>query len=168
MNYISYLVVLFFQWMSFCREQNRKLYLAENIRCNSWNWQKTWRACWNTILESQPENKSFDRNIILNDIPTEKTYTQFLHKLSFFYSPFKRCFYWMFFNSFRELNRLRKEINRLLSKEMSNVYLKVTIGKKWRIQNFDFLRLKSLSPGQYLTRSNSRRYHWIFKLLVAT
>ena len=33
----------------------------------------------------------------------------------------------MLFNSFREINKLRKEINRLLSKGMSNIYLKVTI-----------------------------------------
>ena len=31
------------------------------------------------------------------------------------------------FNSIKEINRLRKEINRLLSKGMSNIYLKVTI-----------------------------------------
>ena len=35
----------------------------------------------------------------------------------------------MFFNSVIEINRLRKEINRLLSKGMSNIYLKVTIDK---------------------------------------
>ena len=33
-------------------------------------------------------------------------------------------------------------------------------------QNFDFLGLKNLSPGQFLESSNSRRYHWILKLLV--
>ena len=33
------------------------------------------------------------------------------------------------FNSINEMNRLRKEINRLLSKGMSNIYLKVTIEK---------------------------------------
>ena len=33
----------------------------------------------------------------------------------------------MFFNSVKEMNRLRKEINKLLSKGMSNIYLKVTI-----------------------------------------
>ena len=33
----------------------------------------------------------------------------------------------MFLNLVEEINRLRKEINRLLSKEMSNIYLKVTI-----------------------------------------
>ena len=48
----------------------------------------------------------------------------------------------MFFNSIKEINRLRKEINRSLSKGMSNIYLKVTIDKNWRSQNFDFLRLK--------------------------
>ena len=31
---------------------------------------------------------------------------------------------------------------------MSNVYLKVTVEKKWNTQNFDFLSLKSSSPGQ--------------------
>ena len=35
----------------------------------------------------------------------------------------------MFFNSVREINRLRKEINRLLGEGMSNIYLKVTIEK---------------------------------------
>ena len=39
--------------------------------------------------------------------------------------------------------------------------------KKWRIQDIDFLSLKSSSPGQVLESSNSRRYHWIFKLFVA-
>ena len=33
----------------------------------------------------------------------------------------------MYINPIKEINRLRKEINRLLSKGMSNVYLKVTI-----------------------------------------
>ena len=40
------------------------------------------------------------------------------------------------FNSVKEINRLRKEISRLLSKGMSNIYLKVTIEKNWRSQNF--------------------------------
>ena len=33
-------------------------------------------------------------------------------------------------NSVKEINRLRKEIKRLLSKGMSNIYLKATIGDK--------------------------------------
>ena len=33
-----------------------------------------------------------------------------------------------FLNVIKEINRLRKEINRLLSKGMSNFYLEVTIG----------------------------------------
>ena len=49
-------------------------------------------------------------------------------------------------NSIKEINRLRKEINRLLSKGMSNIYLKVSIETS---QHFDFLSLKSLSPGQF-------------------
>ena len=39
----------------------------------------------------------------------------------------------MFFSSI-------KEINRLISRRMSNIYLKVTIQKNWRSQNFDFLK----------------------------
>ena len=49
-----------------------------------------------------------------------------------------------------------------------NIVLNVTIGKKWRCQNFGFLILKYLSPGQFLGSSNSHRYNWILKLLVAT
>ena len=56
-----------------------------------------------------------------------------------------------FFNGcFKEINRLRKETNRLLSKGMSNICLKVTIEKNWRSQNFDFLSLKNLLSGQFL------------------
>ena len=64
----------------------------------------------------------------------------------------------MFFTSVKEINRLRKEINRLLhkwinrlrkeiktllSKGMSNIYLKTTIEKNSCSQNFDFLSLKN-------------------------
>ena len=51
----------------------------------------------------------------------------------------------MFFNSFKEINRLRKYINRLLSQRTQNIYLKVTIEENWRSQNFHFLSLKNLS-----------------------
>ena len=51
---------------------------------------------------------------------------------------------------------------------MSNIFLEVTIEKKWRTQNFDFLSLKYSSPGQFLGSSNSHRCNWILKLLVAT
>ena len=37
-----------------------------------------------------------------------------------------------------------KEINRLISKGMPNMYLKVTIDKNWRSKTFDFLNLKNL------------------------
>ena len=42
----------------------------------------------------------------------------------------------MFFDSIKEINRLRKEIKRLLSKGMSDTCLKVSIVKKRCIQNF--------------------------------
>ena len=74
----------------------------------------------------------------------------------------------MVFTSIKETNRLRKEVDRLLSKGMSNIYLKVSIEKNWRSQTFDFLSLKHLSPGQILGISNLPRYHWILKLLAGT
>ena len=48
----------------------------------------------------------------------------------------------MFFTSVKKINRLRKEINWLLSKGMLNIYLKATTEKNWRSQNFEFLSLK--------------------------
>ena len=54
----------------------------------------------------------------------------------------------MFFSSIKEINRL-----------ISNIYLTVTIEKNRRFQNFDFLSLKNLSPGQFLGSSNGRRCH---------
>ena len=54
------------------------------------------------------------------------------------------------------IKRLRQEINRLLSKGMSNIFLK-DAKKNSRSQNFNFLGLKNLSPGQFLGSSNSRR-----------
>ena len=69
----------------------------------------------------------------------------------------------MFFNSIKWANKLRKKIKRPLSKQMKIVNLKVTIEKKWPNQIFDFLSLKSSSPGQFLGSSKSRKYHRIFK-----
>ena len=61
----------------------------------------------------------------------------------------------MFFGSIKCINWLLKERNRLLSKGISNIYLKITIEKKRRTQNFDSLSLKSSSSGQFLGRPNS-------------
>ena len=74
----------------------------------------------------------------------------------------------MFFSSMKEINKLLKEVNRFLSKGMSNIYLEVTIEKNWRTQNLDFLSLVSSPQGQFLESSSSRRYHWISGLLVET
>ena len=62
---------------------------------------------------------------------------------------------------------LMKETNKLISKGIWNIYWKVAI-ENWRSQNFDYVSLKNLSLGQFLESSNSRRYHWILKPLVAT
>ena len=52
----------------------------------------------------------------------------------------------MLFNSIKEINRLRKEINRLLIKGMSNMECYYC---EKRSQNFDFLSLKNLSPSKF-------------------
>ena len=49
------------------------------------------------------------------------------------------------FNSVKEINRLRKEINRLLSKEMTNIYLKVIIET--------FLKLRFSGFKKFVTES---------------
>ena len=49
----------------------------------------------------------------------------------------------MFFSSVKERNRLS-------SNGMSNIYLKVTIEKKWRTQIFNFVSLKGSSPALFL------------------
>ena len=56
----------------------------------------------------------------------------------------------MFSNSVKEIARLRKKINRLLIKGMSNIYLNVTTEKKLCSPKFDFLSLKKLPPGKFL------------------
>ena len=55
----------------------------------------------------------------------------------------------MLFNSVKEINTLRKKISRLLIKGMSNIYLKITIEKNWRFQNFNFVSLKNWSSVQF-------------------
>ena len=88
------------------------------------------------------------------------TILHYLFMLSFYFI-FVLCFQWMFFNSVKEINRLRKEIYKLLSKRMSNTYFKVGIEEKWGTQIFDFPILKISLPDQFLRSSNSRKYHWI-------
>ena len=44
---------------------------------------------------------------------------------------------------------LVKEKNRLISKGIIVLISKLTIGRNWRSQNFDFLSLKNLSPDQF-------------------
>ena len=58
----------------------------------------------------------------------------------------------MFFNSIKEINRLRKEINtlrkqinRLLSKEMSNIYLKVSVKTFSKLQFSKFKKFVTRS-----------------------
>ena len=50
----------------------------------------------------------------------------------------------MLFTTIKEINKLLREINRLLSKGMSNIYLKVAIGT---FSRFRFSGFKKFSPG---------------------
>ena len=58
------------------------------------------------------------------------------------------------YNSIRGINRLRKEINRLLSKGMSNIYFKVTIEAFSKFSGFNKFVTRFV-----LGSSNSCRYH---------
>ena len=60
------------------------------------------------------------------------------------------------FNSVKEINRLKREINRLLGKGMSNIYLKVTIEMYSKLR---FSGFKKFVTRLVLGRPNSRRYH---------
>ena len=71
----------------------------------------------------------------------------------------------MFFKLVKEINRLRKEINRLLSKGMSSIYVKVTIDT---FSKLGFSGFKKFVTRSVLESTDSRRYYLILKLLVAT
>ena len=58
------------------------------------------------------------------------------------------------FNSIKETDSLRKEINGLLSKGMSNIYLKVT---SETFLKFRFSKFKQFFTRSVLGSSNSRR-----------
>ena len=60
------------------------------------------------------------------------------------------------FNSIKEINRLRKEIYKLLSKGMSNIYLKVTIETFSKRQ---FSGFKKFITSSVFGSSNSGRCH---------
>ena len=62
----------------------------------------------------------------------------------------------MFFNLVKEINRLRQEIERLLRKGMSNIYLKIAIERFSKLRFFGFEKFVTRSV---LGSSNSRRYH---------
>ena len=72
----------------------------------------------------------------------------------------------MFFKSIKKINRLRKQINRLVSKEISNIYLKVTIATFSKLQFSGFK--KTISHQVSFWELDSRRYHRTLELLAAT
>ena len=59
------------------------------------------------------------------------------------------------FNSVKKINWLRKEINRSLRKEMSNICLKITIETFSKLR---FSGFKKFFTRSILESSNSRRY----------
>ena len=61
-------------------------------------------------------------------------------------------------NSIKEINRLRKEISRLLRKEMSNVYLKILL-RKTDVIKLRFSKFKKFVTMSVFGELNSRRYH---------
>ena len=68
----------------------------------------------------------------------------------------------IFFHLIKERNRIRKEINTLLSKGIPSIYKKV-------ITQTGILKVKKVqSPGQFCGSFNSHRYNRILKLHVTT
>ena len=65
---------------------------------------------------------------------------------------FNGCSLWMFFNGIKEIKELRKEINRLLMKGMSNIYLTVT-------RETNVLKALISKCNKFVTRSVFTRYH---------
>ena len=71
--------------------------------------------------------------------------------------------------SVKEMNRVKTEINMLLSKVINRLLSKVIsrlrketnvlLSKGISTLRNEFLNLKNLSPGQFLGSSSSRRYH---------
>ena len=58
-------------------------------------------------------------------------------------------------------------MNRLVSKGISNTYLKLPFEKNWRFQNSDFLSfLRKSSPRKFRGSSTSHRYLWVLRLPV--
>ena len=91
-----------------------------------------------------------------------------LKQIIFFFLEGKNLTLSNVFNSVKDKkwqNRLRKEINRLISKGMSNIYLKITIETLSKLR---FSGFKKFVTRSVLGSSNLRRYHWILKLFVAT
>ena len=58
------------------------------------------------------------------------------------------------FNSIKEIKRLRKEINRLLSKGMSNILLRSYYKEKLMFSKLRFSKFKNLLPDQFLESPN--------------
>ena len=74
----------------------------------------------------------------------------------------------MFLNSIKETNWLRKEINRLLSKGMSNIYSKVTIETFSKLQFSGFKRfVTQISLNFQIPRCNLKIRDRGAKLCVA-
>ena len=74
----------------------------------------------------------------------------------------------MFLDSIKEMNRLRKEMNKLLSKKKVKYLLKGYYFEKLMFSKLWFSKFKKFATRSVLGSSNSRRYHWTLKLLVAT
>ena len=73
----------------------------------------------------------------------------------------RRLIFWIYFSSI-------EDINRLLSKRLSTIYLEVFIEKKWRTQNSDFINLKSLSKLRVATYKSEvweQNYMWLLYYL---
>ena len=74
----------------------------------------------------------------------------------------------MFFSSIKEIKRLLKEVNRLLSNGISSIYWNVTIDKTVGTSKLQYSKFKTYVSKSVFGSSKSKGYHWFFKVRVAT
>ena len=69
----------------------------------------------------------------------------------------------MFFNLIKEINRLRKEVSRLLGKGMSSIYLKTNNEKNLTFSNIRFSKLKKFVTGSVFGKPHLKQIPLNFK-----
>ena len=90
-----------------------------------------------------------------------------LSALNLLLCSFNVCVLWISFNSITEIKRLKKQKKKVIKKRNIKYLLWKYYWEKLTFSKLRFSKFKKCITGQFLGSSNSRRYHWILKLLAA-